>query len=67
MYVQGQELRLKKWFLKAVFHRNEDQVAYSYSVTKIPGPPLVPDPSFIRFGYSFQTLRLFATLRLLER
>ena len=38
-----------------------------YSVTKIPGPPLVPDPSFIRFWYFFQTLRLFANLRLLER
>ena len=38
-----------------------------YSVTKIPGPWLVPDPSFFRFRYFFQTLRLFATLRLLER
>ena len=37
-----------------------------YSVTTIPGPPLVPDPSsFIRFWYFFQTLRLFATLRML--
>ena len=34
-----------------------------YNVTKIPGPSLVPDPSFIRFRYFFQTLRLFATLR----
>ena len=38
-----------------------------YSVTKIPGPTLVLDPSFIRFRYFFQNLRLFATLRLLER
>ena len=34
-----------------------------YGVTKISGPPLVPDPSFIRFWHFFQTLRLFATLR----
>ena len=48
----------KKWlFSKATL----------YSVTKIPGPPLGPDPSYIRFRHFFQTLRLFATLRLLER
>ena len=48
----------KKWLFSKTF---------LYSVTNIPGPPLVPDPSFIRFWYVFQTLRLFATLCLLGR
>ena len=40
--------------------------AFLYSVTKIAGALLARDPSFIRFRYIFQTLRLFAALRLLE-
>ena len=47
----------KKWLFSAIS---------LFNLTKISGPPIVPDPSLIRFRYFFQTLRLFATLRLLR-
>ena len=48
----------KKWLFSAISLSN---------LTKIPGPPLVPDPTFIRFLIFFPDPTFICNLRLLER